>query len=148
MANAQWQKVREIFDSALLRQPNERRRFVNEVCGDDQTLRAEVESLLSSHDGAESFMERPAVAEVAHMIEIGPTKLEAGKCFGHYEIIKQIGAGGMGVVYLARDKKLDRNVAIKILSEEVSQDESNLQRFVSEAKAASALNHPNILTIY
>src|SRR6185503_20240086 len=148
MANAQWQKVREIFDSALLRQPNERRRFVNEVCGDDQTLRAEVESLLSSHDGAESFMERPAVAEVAHMIEIGPTKLEAGKCFGHYEIIKQIGAGGMGEVYLARDKKLERDVAIKVLSEEVSQDESNLQRFVSEAKAASALNHPNILTIY
>jgi len=148
MANAQWQKVREIVDSALRRQPDERRRFVNEVCGDDQTLLAEVESLLSSHDGAESFMERPAVAEVAHMIEIGTTKFETGKCFGHYEIIKQIGAGGMGEVYLARDKKLDRNVAIKILSKEFSQDESNLQRFVSEAKAASALNHPNILTIY
>ena len=148
MADAKWQKVREIFDSALRRQPEERRRFVNEVCGDDKTLLAEVESLLSSHDSAESFMETPAVAKVADMIEAETKKLEAGKCFGHYEIIKQIGAGGMGEVYLAKDKKLDRKVAIKILNEEFSQDESNLQRFVSEAKAASALNHPNILTIY
>lgn len=148
MSDEKWQRVREIFDSALRRRPEERREFVNEVCGDDKTLRAEVESLLSSYDGAESFMERPAVAEFAHMMEIETKKLEAGKCFGHYEIINQIGFGGMGEVYLARDKTLDRNVAIKILNEEFSQDRSNLQRFVSEAKAASALNHPNILTIY
>ena len=65
MADEKWQKVREIFDSALRHKPDERRRFVNEVCGDDKTLLAEVESLLSSHDSAESFMETPAVAEVA-----------------------------------------------------------------------------------
>src|SRR5688572_15675877 len=148
MANEKWQRVREIFDSALQLNPDERRRFVDQVCGDDRALLAEVESLLSSHDGAESFMETPAVAKVADMIEVESKKLEAGKCFGHYEIIEQVGAGGMGEVYLARDKKLDRKVAIKILNEKFSQDESNLQRFVSEAKAASALNHPNILTIY
>src|SRR5688500_7230294 len=148
MADEKWQKVREIFDSALRHKPDERRRFVNEVCGDDKTLLAEVESLLSSHDSAESFMETPAVAEVAHMIEIKIKKLEAGKRFGYYEIINQIGVGGMGEVYLARDKKLDREVAIKILNEEFNEDQSHLQRFVSEAKAASALNHPNILTIY
>jgi eukaryotic-like serine/threonine-protein kinase len=148
MADAKWQKVRELFDSALSRQPEERQNFVHEACGDDKTLFAEVESLLSSHDSAESFMETPAVAKVAHMIEVETKQLEAGKRFGHYEIIKQIGAGGMGEVYLAKDKKLDRKVAIKILNEEFSQDQSNLQRFVSEAKAASALNHPNILTIY
>jgi serine/threonine-protein kinase len=148
MADAKWQKVREVFDSALSRQPEERQNFVNEACGEDKTLLAEVESLLSSHDSAESFMETPAVAKVAHMIEVETKQLEAGKRFGHYEIIKQIGAGGMGEVYLAKDKKLDRKVAIKILNEEFSQDQSNLQRFVSEAKAASALNHPNILTIY
>jgi hypothetical protein len=117
MADAQWQKVREIFDSALRRRPDERRRFVNEVCGEDKTLLAEVESLLSSHDGAESFMETPAVAEVAHMIEIGTKKLEAGKRFGHYEIIKQIGAGGMGEVYLAKDTRLERKTAIKFYPE-------------------------------
>jgi len=148
MSDAKWQKVREIFDSALRRQPDERRRFVNEVCGDDKTLLAEVESLLSSIDGAESFMETPAVAKVAHMIEVESKKLETGKCFGHYEVIKQIGAGGMGEVYLAKDKKLDRKVAVKILNQEFSQHEVNLSRFMREAKAASSLNHPNILIIH
>lgn len=148
MADAKWQKVREIFDSALRHKPEERRRFVNEVCGDDKTLFAEVESLLSSHDSAESFMETPAVAEVAHMIEIETKKLEAGKRFGHYEIIEQIGAGGMGEVYLAKDTRLERKTAIKILRGNVGQDEKRMQRFVREAKSASALNHPNIITIY
>src|SRR4026207_2191153 len=106
MADSEWQKVREIFDSALRRKPDERPRFVNEVCGDDKTLLAEVESLLSSHDSAKSFMETPAVAKVADVIEAKTKKLEAGQCFGHYEIIEQIGAGGMGEVYLALDKKL------------------------------------------
>src|SRR5688572_20462784 len=148
MADEKWQRVRDIFDLALSRRFEDRQKFINDACGEDRTLFRSVESLLSSHDGAESFMETPAVAKVADMIEVESKKLEAGKCFGHYEIINQIGVGGMGVVYLARDKKLDRKVAIKILNEEFSQDESNLQRFVSEAKAASALNHPNILTIY
>src|SRR5688500_17098728 len=148
MADANWQKVREVFDSALRHRPDERRKFVNEVCGDDKTLFAEVESLLSSHDSAESFMETPAVAEVAHMIEIETKKLEAGKRFGHYEIIKQIGAGGMGEVYLAKDTRLERKTAIKILRGNVAQDEERMQRFVREAKSASALNHPNIITIY
>ncbi|HEV8157486.1 MAG TPA: serine/threonine-protein kinase, partial [Pyrinomonadaceae bacterium] len=116
--------------------------------GDDKILLAEVESLLSSLDGAESFMETPAVAKVASVIEAETKKLAAGKCFGRYEIIEQIGAGGMGEVYLARDKKLDRQVAVKILNEKFSGNESNLQRFFAEAKAASGLNHPNILTIY
>jgi serine/threonine protein kinase/predicted Zn-dependent protease len=148
MPDTKWQDVRQIFDAALRRRPEERRGFINQACGDDKTLRAEVESLLSSIDSAESFMETPAVAKVAHMIEVETKKLETGKCFGHYEVINQIGVGGMGEVYLARDRKLDRKVAIKILNQEFSQDKSNLQRFVSEAKAASALNHPNILTIY
>ncbi|HSE31047.1 MAG TPA: protein kinase [Pyrinomonadaceae bacterium] len=148
MADEKWRRVREVFDGALSRKPEERQNFVNESCGEDKGLLAEVESLLSSHDGARSFMETPAVAKVADVIAAKTKKLETGKCFGHYEVVEQIGEGGMGEVYLARDKKLDRNVAIKILNEEFSQDESNLQRFVSEAKAASALNHPNILTIY
>jgi len=143
-----WQKAKRIFDDALRQKPEARARFVSEVCGDDKTLFREVESLLSSFDSAGSFLETPAVAKVADMIEIETKKLEAGKRFGHYEIIEQIGIGGMGEVYLAQDTKLDRKVAVKILNEEFSQDESNLQRFVSEAKAASALNHPNILTIY
>ena len=148
MADEKWQKVREIFDSALRREPEERRRFIHEACGGDKTLLAEVESLLSSLDSAESFMETPAVAKVADVIEAETKKLEAGKSFGHYEIIKQIGEGGMGEVYLAEDTRLERKTAIKILPGNVAQDEERMQRFVREAKSASALNHPNIITIY
>jgi eukaryotic-like serine/threonine-protein kinase len=148
MADEKWQKVREIFDSALRQKPADRRRFVHEVCGDDKALLAEVESLLSSIDSAESFMETPAVAKVAHMIEVKTKKLEAGKCFGHYEIINQIGEGGMGEVYLAKDTRLERKTAIKVLRGNVAQDEERMRRFVREAKSASALNHPNIITIY
>jgi serine/threonine protein kinase/Tol biopolymer transport system component len=148
MADEKWQKVRGVFDSALRQKPGERRRFVSEACGEDKLLLAEVESLLSSHDSAESFMETPAVAEVAHMIEFETKKLEAGKRFGHYEIIGQIGAGGMGEVYLAKDTRLERKTAIKILPVSVAQDGERMLRFVREAKSASALNHPNIITIY
>ncbi len=148
MADENWQKVREIFDVALQKEHQERQTYLLEVCGEDKNLLAEVESFFSTFDKLDGFMETPAVAGFADVIEPETKKLEPGKCFGHYEIIEQIGAGGMGEVYLARDKKLDRKVAVKILNEKFSRDESNLQRFVSEAKAASALNHPNILTIY
>ncbi|MFN2453921.1 MAG: protein kinase [Pyrinomonadaceae bacterium] len=148
MIDEKWQKVKEIFDSALRREPEERRKFVREVCGNDETLLAEVESLLASLGSAESFLETPAVAIVADLVEAETKKLEHGRCFGHYEIIRQIGAGGMGEVYLAQDKKLDRRVAIKILNEKFSRDESNLHRFIREAKTASGLNHPNILVIH
>ncbi len=148
MVDEKWQKVREIFDSALRRKPEERRKYVHEACGEDKLLLAEVQSLLSSLDSATSFMETPAVAKVADVIEAEQKKLERGKCFGHYEIIEQIGTGGMGEVYLAKDQKLDRQVAVKILNERFSQDKSNLNRFVQEAKSASALNHPNILVIH
>ncbi|MCY7346138.1 MAG: serine/threonine protein kinase [Pyrinomonadaceae bacterium] len=148
MAHDNWQKVREVFDVAVRHKPKERQNYIVKTCGEDKTLLAEVESLLSSLDSAEDFMETPAVAKVAGVIEAETKQLEQGKCFGHYEIIRQIGAGGMGKVYLARDKKLDRKVAVKILNEKFNRDESNLRRFIQEAKAASSLNHPNILVIH
>ena len=148
MAYENWQKVREVFDATLRQEPEDRQTYLNEACGDDQDLLAEVESLFSSFDKSGDFMETPAAAQVADIIDSDTQRLETGTRFGHYEIISQIGIGGMGEVYLAKDQKLDRRVAIKILNEKFSQDEANLKRFVREAKAASALNHPNILVIH
>ena len=148
MADINWQKVREVFDSALSRPPEERAEYLERACGEDKTLLSEVRSLFDSLESAESFLEKPAVAAVAENIEPCEKKLEKGARLGHYEILGQIGAGGMGEVYLARDTKLDREVALKILNEKFSRDEANLNRFIREAKAASALNHPNILVIH
>ncbi|MGI8788520.1 MAG: protein kinase domain-containing protein [Pyrinomonadaceae bacterium] len=149
MKPQQWQKVNDIFAAALELAPAQREKFLEKACGADADLRLEVDKLLVSFEDAASFMEQPAAREVARLLVKAETNnLEAGKCFGHYEIIRQIGAGGMGEVYLARDKKLDRRVAVKILNEKFSRHESNLQRFVKEAKAASSLNHPNILVIH
>ncbi len=148
MGDNQWLKIREVFDATLHQPPEERRNFINKACGDDKTLLTEIESLFTSYDKFENFLETPAIAQVADLIEHEKKTLESGKKFGHYETVKQIGMGGMGEVYLALDKKLDRKVAVKILKERFSQDKSNLRRFMQEAKAASALNHPNILVIH
>jgi eukaryotic-like serine/threonine-protein kinase len=141
MKPASWEKAKIIFEQAMALTPGARARFLDEVCPDDEITRREVEELLISFDETASFLETPAVSMKNH-------ELASGQVFGHYEILRQIGAGGMGEVYLAEDKKLDRRVAIKILNAEFSRHESNLQRFIREAKAASALNHPNILVIH
>ncbi len=148
MADANWEKVKEIFSDAKQCGRDEREAFLDAACGDDENLRREVESLLSSFDEASGFLGESAVGEVASMVLAEKHQLEKGERLAHYEIVRQIGAGGMGEVYLAADKKLDRKVALKILNEKFSKHESNLQRFIREAKAASALNHPNILVIH
>ena len=142
-----WQKVKNLFDAVVELAPANRKKFLDEACGADERLRRDVENLLDSFNEAESFLEKPAATEVASQI-IELKNFEPGKRFAHYEIIRQIGAGGMGEVYLARDTKLERPVAVKILNQRFSRHESNLYRFVQEAKAASALNHPNILIIH
>ncbi|HKY27073.1 MAG TPA: protein kinase, partial [Pyrinomonadaceae bacterium] len=147
MADENWQKIRQVFDLALRQKPEDRDDYINEVCRDDHHLLAEVKSLLFSFDNSDDFLEQPAVAAVVDMIQPQP-RLQTGARLGHYEVVREINSGGMGEVYLAKDQKLDRLVAIKILNERFADDRSNLPRFIREAKAASALNHPNILVIH
>ena len=148
MISHQWQKTRDLLDGALKRPPDERLRFVDENFGDDEDVRREVVSLLANAEDAADFLETPAVGEVADEITGSSEKLLIGQRLGHYKITKLLGRGGMGEVYLADDQKLDRRVAVKILNEKFAGHESNLARFTREAKAVSALNHPNILVIY
>jgi predicted ATPase/tRNA A-37 threonylcarbamoyl transferase component Bud32 len=149
MKNEIRERVKKIFAEARRISPELRDQYLAEICGSeaDDEIRCEVQSLLASLDEAEGFMQTPAVAEVADVI-CGERRVEKGKSLGNYEIIEQIGKGGMGEIFLARDKKLDRQVAVKILNEKFARHESNLSRFVREAKTASALNHPNILVIH
>ncbi|MDQ3374655.1 MAG: hypothetical protein M3521_12310, partial [Acidobacteriota bacterium] len=120
MKTDNWEKAKQIFGDALKLAPADRLHFLDEVCAGDDETRREVESLFASYDDAESFMENPAACEVAEVIAAEQNRFAGGKCFGHYEIISQIGAGGMGEVYLAKDKKLERLVAVKILNEKFS----------------------------
>jgi eukaryotic-like serine/threonine-protein kinase len=148
MATTDWSRVKEIVDAAIRRTPEERAAFLAEACDGNEEVRREVESLLSSFGRADGFMEKPAFENTGHHETEELTFLPDGQLIGHYAIVRRLGVGGMGVVYLAKDQKLDRHVAIKLLNKRYEQHEENLRRFVQEAKAASALNHPNILTIY
>ncbi len=141
-----WQHVKSIFNSALQHDTKDRAEFLDEACAGNDSLRRNIEELLVSYNS--DFLESPVFADAgADAVNVN-VRLNAGKMVGHYEIISMLGAGGMGEVYLARDRKLDRKVAIKLLNEKFEKHESHLQRFMQEAKAASALNHPNILVIY
>jgi eukaryotic-like serine/threonine-protein kinase len=153
MTPARWQQVKVIFQSALEREPQERALFLAQACVGDPQLKSEVEALISSHEKAGSGQPggspRTVVMEVAEQMLAGQGAAYAvGQKVGHYELVKQIGAGGMGEVYLAQDSRLARKVALKLLPAHVGLDRQRLERFKQEARAASALNHPNILTIY
>jgi serine/threonine protein kinase len=143
-----WTTVKRIHQSALDRDPSERAAFVRASCGGDETVLREVQSLLSYEVDAESFLERPAMDLAGRSSSEPHENSLAGRTLSHYEIVSLLGAGGMGEVYLARDPRLDRTVAIKILPADLAGDPERMQRFEREARAASALNHPNVATIY
>jgi serine/threonine protein kinase len=135
-----WEQIRKVLDAALDLAPEARLHYVAQACAGDPDLSREVTSLLAAHNKAgESFLEKPALQTM--MISSG-TKL------GTYEVIGMLGAGGMGEVYRAQDSVLGREVAIKVLPAIFSSDRDRLRRFEQEARAAAALNHPNILSVY
>jgi serine/threonine protein kinase/Tol biopolymer transport system component len=144
-----WQKIEEIF-AAALEQPEEKHAaFLKQACGEDEELRREVESMLEARRAAGSFLGQPAAEQLGLAPEGKQEKASlVGKRLGVYEIEELIGKGGMGEVYKAQDARLERRVAIKILQPQLMTDVEHLKRFRREAKAASALNHPNIATIH
>jgi serine/threonine protein kinase len=117
------------------------------VCGGDEQLRTEAERLLAAHERESSFIDSPILAEAAALKGDGDESL-IGRRIGHYKIVSLLGRGGMGEVYLAEDSRLERKVALKVLPAAFTQHPDRVRRFEREAKAASALNHPNILTIH
>lgn len=141
--------IEEIYHAAMEMPPAERQSFLDEICGDDEDLRREVESLLAVNRASNNLFDTPPESLAAEMFsqKEKPADL-AGKEIGHYKIIKLLGTGGMGEVYLAEDTKLRRKVALKLLPLQFSADHERKKRFEKEARAVSTLNHPNIITIY
>src|SRR6266550_5820045 len=148
MTPERWEQINEIYHDALEIDASEQPTFLAQACAGDAELRDEVESLIASHDEAGNFISDPALKVAARILSKDQAASRVGRSFSHYRIESLLGVGGMGEVYLAEDTKLDRHVAVKVLNAKCSQHESNLDRFIQEAKAASALNHPNILVIH
>lgn len=144
---AHWQQIKTIFHSAQECAPADRELFLDSACGDDNSMRQEVESLLAADEGNEDFLGAPAYELMADVLAEEKTEFVAGQEVGPYTILSSLGAGGMGQVYLAQDARLPRKVALKLLSAEVARDERRVQRFEHEAQAASLLNHPNVCMI-
>ena len=144
MTSAQWNLVKELFEAALERQQPERSAYIAGACHGDDEVRREVESLLLAHERDSSFMNEP----VGTLLPGDEPILAAGQRFGHYEQISLLGQGGMGQVYVAVDTRLGRKVALKLLPSSLTNDPAYVLLLEREARAASALNHPNIITVH
>ena len=148
MNPSEWARAREVFDAALARERGERDAFLDQACGGNPGLRAEVASLLSAHDRSGDFIERPVFEAAADLLVARDSEPLDGRLIGPYIIRHEIGRGGMGIVYLADDTRLSRRVALKALPSELGRDRRRRERLRQEARAGAALSHPGIATVY
>jgi len=142
-----WKEINRIYDAAVEVEEKERASFLQNACGEDVELRREVESLLAYDQQAQQFIDRPALQLAAEKLAVDPPSL-VGRQLGPYQILGVLGAGGMGEVFTARDTRLNRTVAIKVLPRHFSERADLRQRFEREAKAISSLSHPNICALH
>src|SRR5436190_7637831 len=148
MNTERWQRLEQIFADARQLPAADQREFLVRTCGPDEALRVEALSLLAADGAPGEFMAKPAIERLALSVATHGWSLQAGERIGAYTILRLLGAGGAGEVWQARDERLGRDVAIKILLPHFSADEERVRRFGDEARAAGALNHPNLLTVY
>ena len=148
MNTERWLQIEQMYHAAREQAPSERDRFLEDACAGDEELRVEVQALLGYETQAETFLEESAPEVTARALAEHRAKAMIGRAIGPYEILALLGAGGMGEVYRARDSRIGRNVAVKVLPPAIARDRDRLRRFEQEARAAGALNHPNILTIF
>lgn len=152
MTPEQWDSVRELFHAALDLPPGKRPDFLRECCT-EQSIRAEVESLLNAAGNSLGPIDSPALEQARKAIDVAlasdpnlPPLI--GRTLGQYEIVSLLGVGGMGQVYRARDRRLKRDVALKVLPGQFADDPERMARFQREAEVLASLNHPNIAQIY
>jgi serine/threonine protein kinase len=149
MKPERWRQIDQLFDAALALEPGQRAAFLDEACGADEDLRKEVETLLASDRQSHIFIDGPALQAAAEFLpERQASRLSTGESIGPYKILSLLGTGGMGEVYRARDTRLDRDVAIKVLPDHFTENHVALKRFEQEAKALAALSHSNVLAIH
>ena len=141
-----WERVRSLFHTAIQRPRAEWSGFLEQECADDESLRREVESLLATHERAGGFLERPPLPALRGVLATAP--LPPGARLGVFEITGMLGAGGMGEVYRARDTRLGRDVAIKLLPSMLADDPDRRARLERESRLLATLNHPHIAAIH
>src|ERR1700682_5875989 len=144
MQDERWKQIEDLFEAAQQQPVNGRAEFLQQACPRDPELRAEVESLLKAAGEGNSFLEGSPLSSIAE----SPPAVKPGDTLGHFQILSLLGRGGMGEVWRARDARLKREVAIKVLPAGLMRDRDRIARFEREARAASALNHPNIVAVY
>jgi eukaryotic-like serine/threonine-protein kinase len=148
MTPKQLTNIEDVFHRALELSGEARVRFLADACGDNEALRREIESLLEYKERTQSPLKAPVVDEVFRALAEADGETLIGKTVSHYQILSRVAEGGMGQVYAALDQRLNRKVALKFLPVSFMEDENQVRRLQHEARAASALNHPNIVTVY